>query len=649
MVDKEKNIELLTRKIEKCTRLLEQLKRCSSWEDKLSLLSLPKQPWQNELPVEKAYVLSALHALDPAVLDPWKGDYEALKPLVDVLWRTEEFYQDLGGLVGYYLTTLEHVVEHTKSSEEHIFPPPSIDLRSGAYAELVNKGLDALPEMGEIYTLGGAGDRLHLVDEKSGEPLPVALLKFCGRTLLEGLIRDLEAREYLYFRRHGKKLSTPIILMLSQDKNNDEIITAFCEKMHWFGRPKERFFILVQPVCPVITIEGTFAVKGPLDLELKPGGHGVLWKLAIECGAFDWLEQQNRSFCLVRQVNNPLAGIDNTLLSLAGYGYSHKKAFGFTSCPRMKGMAEGMNVLRGIPTKEGLSCSISNIEYTEFAKHPHRETDGEFFANTNILYADIQAVREAVSALPIPGLLVNLKHSPLVRLESTMQNIADAITDTISEPITTEKLRTFLLLNDRSKTMSVTKKAYAGASLYETPEGCFYDLLKENCRLLKEVCGCTLHEMPTQEEYLQKGPKKGPSLLFLYHPALGPLYSIIAQKISKGSFSYGAELQIEASEVALHGLSLDGSLLIKGDGASNCLLEQVTIQNKGLDHTVPQVYWKNELTRKEALHIILEGNAQFIAKNVHFVGNREIRVPDGFSCIAQQKSDGSVLIHYEKR
>ena len=50
----------------------------------------------------------------------------------------------------------------------------------------------SLPEMGEIYPLGGAGDRLGLVDEVTGESLPVAMLPYCGRTLLEGLIRDLQ-------------------------------------------------------------------------------------------------------------------------------------------------------------------------------------------------------------------------------------------------------------------------------------------------------------------------------------------------------------------------------------------------------------------------------------------------------------------------
>lgn len=52
--------------------------------------------------------------------------------------------------------------------------------------------LQGLPYLGEIYPLGGAADRLGLVDPDTGECLPAAMLPYCGRTLLEGLIRDLQ-------------------------------------------------------------------------------------------------------------------------------------------------------------------------------------------------------------------------------------------------------------------------------------------------------------------------------------------------------------------------------------------------------------------------------------------------------------------------
>lgn len=54
-----------------------------------------------------------------------------------------------------------------------------------------------MPELGEIYPIGGAGDRLGLVDSDTGESLPAALLPYCGRSLLEGLIRDLQVLLFL--------------------------------------------------------------------------------------------------------------------------------------------------------------------------------------------------------------------------------------------------------------------------------------------------------------------------------------------------------------------------------------------------------------------------------------------------------------------
>lgn len=41
-----------------------------------------------------------------------------------------------------------------------------------------------------------------------------------------------------------------------------------------------------------------------------------------------------------------MAGVDTTLLALAGTGFSGRRAFGFMSCERVVGAAEGMNVLR---------------------------------------------------------------------------------------------------------------------------------------------------------------------------------------------------------------------------------------------------------------------------------------------------------------
>ena len=66
-----------------------------------------------------------------------------------------------------------------------------------------------------ICCYAGAGDRLGLKDPISGEGLPVAVLPYCGRPLLESLIRDVQAREYLYYKLLGLQQMTPIAIMTS--------------------------------------------------------------------------------------------------------------------------------------------------------------------------------------------------------------------------------------------------------------------------------------------------------------------------------------------------------------------------------------------------------------------------------------------------
>ncbi|KAE8712021.1 hypothetical protein F3Y22_tig00110264pilonHSYRG00035 [Hibiscus syriacus] len=121
-----------------------------------------------------------------------------------------------------------------------IHPPTGCDISSNTeYASQASLwGIESLPDLGEIYPLGGSADRLGLVD--SGECLPAAMLPYCGRTLLEGLIRDLQAREFLYFKLYGKQCITPVAIMTSSAKNKPQAYYYILRKtwMVWI-RPGE--------------------------------------------------------------------------------------------------------------------------------------------------------------------------------------------------------------------------------------------------------------------------------------------------------------------------------------------------------------------------------------------------------------------------
>lgn len=692
--------QVLKEQVKYLSDLIDTLRQTSTIAEKLKLLEReplvrgflesghPIAAYYPDLSPLEQIVISSIAVIDQAKIifqmPHGLGDAQSkFAKLLDQLLLIDRFYSDIGGIIGYHYEVIHLLFQ--KGSEDHevkdFFKPQGIDLAEDqkVVEAMVIEGIKALPHMGELYPIGGAGDRLDLKDEKTGLPLPTAKLMFLGRSLLTGLIRDLQAREYLYYKLFNKQLMTPIAMMTSEAKKNHYFMDKICEKNEWYHRPKCSFFAFMQPLAPVITIEGNWSLKEPYTLYLKPSGHGVLWKIAQEKGVIKWYKKYNRPKILVRQINNPIAGIDNGLFALIGQGYSHDKAFGFASCHRLVNSAEGVNILKEQQGDEGLEYCISNIEYTDFKMNGIVDEPAEpgssyskYPSNTNILFADLVEVEKALSKCTIPGKLINMKNEvPYLnekgeaseikggRLESTMQNIADYITDQIDGPINPEKpldLKTFLTYNAREKTISVTKKSYKeGESLNETPEGCYFCLMQNNLKLLKDYCHIDVPEPDNENSFIQNGP----NLHFIYHPALGPLYSIIQQKIRGGKIAKGSELQLESTKIDFENVELNGSLIIDCEEplghldeenllhyskkAGGCTLWNVKVENRGINRGKTKCYWKNQIERHEELSIHLSQNSEFFAKDVTFIGNFQIKVPANTLMIAKMDGDKVVF------
>ncbi|KAF0923828.1 hypothetical protein E2562_007690 [Oryza meyeriana var. granulata] len=493
------------------------------------------------------------------------GEMELLRRLLKFLGDIDEFYDCIGGIIGYQIMSLELLSaskdrKHRPSKDKFIdFHVPSglnllEDTEYASQAALW--GIEGLPELGEIYPIGGAGDRLGLVDSDTGESLPAALLPYCGRSLLEGLIRDLQAREFLHFKIFGKQCITPVAIMTSSVKDNHEHITAICERLEWFGRGHDNFRLFEQPLVPVVNAkDGKWLTSGALFPVGKPGGHGAVWKLACDRGIFQWLYRNGRKGATVRQVSNVVAATDLTLMALAGIGLRHHKKLGFASCERRPGATEGVNVLIEKENQDGQwAYGITCIEYTEFEKYGIPEptvTNGSlqanYPANTNILYVDLQAAEEVGSrknASCLPGMVLNLKKAVSYldhlgfecsaaggRLECTMQNIADNFMNTYyyrhNKGIESE-LDTFIVYNERKRVTSSAKRKLKSEdkSLHQTPEGSLLDIMRNAYDLLSS-CNIKVPKVKDNSEYLRCGP---PFLIFL-HPALGPFWDIIRQKV----------------------------------------------------------------------------------------------------------------------
>ena len=630
----------------------------------------------------------------------------ALAALADRLLLVDRFYDSIGGLAGYQLQALDLMhaeadVERAEGEAERYLVPEGLNLQCPAQAGrawgAVRRGLEGLPRCAEVYPLGGAGDRLGLVDERTGDPLPSALLPYCGRSLLESLVRDLQAKEYLYFRLHGEHLTTPVAIMTSDAKGNHERVAELCAASGWFARGEANFTLFKQPMVPMVREgDGKWLVPRSCAPLMKPGGHGVIWKLMLDSGVFGWFKARGREAALLRQISNPLAGTDDTMLALAGEGLEKEgRAFGFASCERKVGASEGCNVVveKTLPDGQGFSYCVSNIEYTEFdrlgiqdvcaassAGQGDRETSA-FPANTNILYIGLDAIERKVrqganngylgAHIILPGMLINLSKTTTYtdedtgrevaekagRLECTMQNIADSLGQVYPSPQSEHTdLDTFLIYNGRSKVTSSAKKkrpegVVTDAALRQTPDGSFLDLVRNGSEILAGS-GFAVPEVGSAAEYVAAGP----NFIFLFHPALGPLWDVVRQKVAGGTIAAGAELVLEIAEVEIKGLDLAGSLLVRAgdamgatrdgrleysDRCGRCRLVDVSVANAGIDHgSAGNVYWQHRVERKGALEIALEGDAEFEAEGVAFAGSHRFDVPAGHRLRVTQGADG---------
>jgi len=582
-------------------------------------------------------------------------DHKALNTLLCSLMPIESFYASIGGIVGYHLKLISLLLEQKEkhqNPELSIYPPPMIDIRTQTpdINHYINITIDSLDKLCEIYPIGGVGDRLGLIDPKSKKPLPVANLPFMGKTLLQGLIDDLVARENLFEKKHKKKLITPLVIMTGQDNDNDQQIKQMFEKHHYFGRPKDSILFIQQPSAPMISETGQWIIDKSGVLETKPSGHGALWKTMLDQQAFEWLAKQKKKYALIRQINNPIVAIDFGLLAFLGYGIAEKKLFGFAACPRKIGSAEGMDVLKETKSSTVYEYSISNIEYTDFKKfaikdvHAPNSLYSLYPSNTNILFVDLEAIKQKAEVFPFYGFVINMKSTKTIttasnekikvktgRLECMMQNISDAFfisQNKQTTDLTAEELPIYVTYNDRHKTISVTKRAYhKGEDPKETPEEAYYTVQKNHYELLKNFCNFILPDFVPLEQFLLQGP---PLTTYLY-PGIGPMYVDIARKIHTGRLAHKSELHIDIKNISIKHLDLDGSVcILSKDSKKNgdCHLEEVTVVNQGIDYNKTASFWNGQIQRKESLVIELKKNARFSAKQVTFYGSHHFVVEE---------------------
>lgn len=593
------------------------------------------------------------------------------RAFLDCLAQTESFYADIGGIVGYHARILDLLTRAQVPPEVSYDSPPTYDWseRGSEIEDAVVHALEMWEQTALIIPAGGAGDRLDLRDAATQRPLPAAFLEIDGVSMLEGIFRDLRGVEYLAQKKTGRRVETPVAIMTSSEKDNHAQIARYLEEHRWFGRSAKSIRLFCQHSVPVVTSTGRWLSADPLQLVTKPGGHGVLWRLARWCGIFDWLDASGCKKAIIRQINNPVASCDIGLLALAGLGWKLDKPFGFACCERQVGMAEGVNaVVERKLDRPGYTYAIENIEYSDLPAAFDVATPVErpFYANVNLLFVDLLAMNQLSVAHPLPGLMVNFKSGafpagkdqepPIAgRLESTLQNIAQYLThfeETQRSGWRADELAQFATKGSRLKSLSAAKRSLSSSAHFETPQSAYLDM-QLGLRALLTSCGWTL---PMEKEFVAT------SALYL-HPALGPDYTIICQKLDGGSLGENSELRLEIANIDCRHLQLFGSLIVESrqrrrrtqkeqaetpeDLAGSCTLHNLRVENRGIASTAHADRWRSPPKRLEALHVILHGSSEFIAKDIAICGAHRIEVPDGHSLTAKI-ADGRLLFEMRR-
>lgn len=254
--------------IEELTSLIEKLKSADSVKKKIGILDeqnavkdfFVDEHWMTnllaDLPDNSLYVVKSLLVIGQGreifyVPEEMKQSRDALEQLIEDLLPVELFYQAIGGLIGYHCTTLRLLLENDKElpSSTTLLPVlgENICEENESVRQAILWGIEKLECFAEIYPVGGAADRLRLQDEKTGNFLPAAKLVFCGKTLIEKLVIDLQAREYLHYKLFGKQVITPLAMMTSNEKDNHAQVLSIFEENGWFGRPKDQFRFFLNP------------------------------------------------------------------------------------------------------------------------------------------------------------------------------------------------------------------------------------------------------------------------------------------------------------------------------------------------------------------------------------------------------------------
>ncbi len=487
------------------------------------------------------------------------------------LFEVDTFFEGIGGILGFQKELLALLGPIKEKKAQNVASIPYEPFTLIEDQESFEQGILLQKDLVEIIVLGGAAERLNFVDSLTQNPLPAFLYPFMGKTLLEWLIEEIQAKEAHYFALTGKALVTPIVFMTSQSKNNKSHLRNFLEQHHWFHRPEESFFFLNQPSVPYVDQTGRWVLDPSGNVEKNPCGHGALWNLLLET---DFLEAMRgvKKYGLIRQINNPMTAFFGSMPRFVASILKTKAPFSILVTDSLAGAKEGKIV-------QIASGQFTNIEYID-----EEHSSIESFSNVNVFVVDLERIESEIEKNRYPRLILNFKGKEKARAEMSMQNLIDGMEDVS------------VCYLKRALAIEAIKKEGVGL---ETRNQAFTHL---------------------QAHFLMKFQAGAGSLMFL-----NPYLSCSADWWIDSKLLPNSFLQLDIIHVSAENCIIEGALVVKSRTKKGGLrMKNVHIRNRGLDHkkSCPA---KGNFVFHECVEIVVEDAETYVLENKIITGSQSLR------------------------
>ncbi|MBS0627782.1 MAG: hypothetical protein JSS09_06180, partial [Verrucomicrobia bacterium] len=234
--------QVLLQELEHLQPLVLALKQAKGLEEKIDILNREKRVWEfcaktflPELSLEQELVIKSVVAIKQNHVFFEEFSFFVEEAWMRTLISLENFYREIGGIVGYHLALMQFLCQPKRrfSLEKARYHAPvgyDLSVFNKEVKRAIYYAIEKMDEISEMYPVGGAADRLKLQDPETKKSLPAALLTLQGKTMLEHLVEDVQAREYLYYKVKGRQICIPIAMMTSQEKDNHQKILHLCEE-----------------------------------------------------------------------------------------------------------------------------------------------------------------------------------------------------------------------------------------------------------------------------------------------------------------------------------------------------------------------------------------------------------------------------------